>query len=457
MRAAVRLGLSLGLVAAISLLAYLGLCLPPAQASAQGGAEWPQIYLIQPMDGLDRPVHIGHANDGGARLFVVEQSGRIRIIKDGVLLSTPFLDISGRVSCCGERGLLSVAFPPGYASKGYFYVDYTDTAGDTVVARYHLTANPDVADPSSEEIVLTIDQPYSNHNGGQLAFGPDGYLYIGMGDGGSGGDPHNHAQNPNSLLGKLLRIDVETGNPLTYTIPATNPYTQTAGYRREIWALGLRNPWRFSFDRQTGDLYIADVGQSRREEVDFQPAAGAGGENYGWRILEGSLCYNPSSGCVPPVGYSAPVAEYDHSQGCSITGGMVYRGSLDQGMQGIYFYGDYCSGRIWGLKHDGTAWQTALLLDTDLAITTFGEDESGNLYVADYWNGRLYMLAETPPCPDFQSPPDVGIEDIQAIAGHWGLQTGDQGWDARFDRDRDGDVDVVDVARVAAAWGAGCN
>ena len=224
---------------------------------------------------------------------MVEQGGRIRIIRNGVLEATPFLDITGRVSCCSERGLLSVAFPPGYAAKGHFYVNYTNKAGNTVVARYRLTTNPDVADPGSEQVVLTVPQPYANHNGGQLAFGPnDGYLYIGMGDGGSGGDPENRAQNPAELLGKLLRINVETGNPNTYTIPASNPFTQTAGYRPEIWALGLRNPWRFAFDRLTHDLYIADVGQDAYEEVDFQPAASTGGENYGWRIMEGLHCYN---------------------------------------------------------------------------------------------------------------------------------------------------------------------
>ncbi len=391
------------------LLLWFGVLSGRSETVAQGGVIWPQISLTQEFSGLSQPVYITHAGDGSGRLFVVEQIGRIRLIKDGVLLSTPFLDIASRVGCCGERGLLSVAFPPGYASKGYFYVYYTNTSGNIVLARYFLkvnpdsTINPDVADPSTEQIVITIGHPtFANHNGGQLAFGPDdGYLYMGTGDGGGAGDTSGNAQNPNSLLGKILRIDVESGNPTrqnptTYTIPSTNPYTQIQGYRGEIWALGLRNPWRFSFDRQTHDLYIGDVGQDTEEEVDFQSASSTGGENYGWNILEGSLCFNPPSGCVPPSMYSPPVAEYNHgsndSIGCAVTGGFVYRGADYPDIQGIYFYGDYCTGRIWGLEFDGSAWQTTLLLDTPYTISTFGEDESGNLYIADYAKGRIYMV-----------------------------------------------------------------
>jgi len=362
---------------------------------AQGGTDWPELVLTPVVSGLQSPVHINHAGDGSGRLFVVEQPGRIRIIQGGALLSTPFLDISNRVSCCGERGLLSVAFPPDYASKGYFYVNYTQQAGDTVVARYAVSANPNVANASSEEVVLTVDQPYANHNGGQLAFGPaDGYLYIGMGDGGSAGDPQNRAQNPGELLGKLLHVDVESGTR-PYAIPATNPYTQTVGYRGEIWALGLRNPWRFSFDRQTMDLYIGDVGQNAWEEIDFQPANSHGGENYGWRIMEGNHCYN-SANCNQN-GLVLPIAEYDHTQGCSVTGGMVYRGQTYARMQGVYFYGDYCSGNIWGLRGEGSTWQSTLLLDTAYSITTFGEDESGNLYLADYVAGNIYLIGDAIP------------------------------------------------------------
>jgi len=308
-----------------------------------------------------------------------------------VLLSTAFLDITERVGCCGERGLLSVAFPPGYVDKGHFYVNYTDKSGRTVVARYHTTADPNVANPDGEEVVLTIAQPYSNHNGGQLAFGPDGYLYIGMGGGGAAGDPQNHAQNPDSLLGKMLRIDVESG-ALPYAVPRTKPYMQTAGYRAEIWALGLRNPWRFSFDRQTGDLCIGDVGQARWEEIDFQLASSSGGENCGWRIMEGAHCYGSTT--CSQTGLALPVAEYDHAQGCSVTGGVVYRGLSYPRMQYVYLYGDYCSGRLWGLRGNGSRRESTVLADTAYQITGFGEDEAGNVYLLDY-DGGLYLVADT--------------------------------------------------------------
>ncbi len=368
-----------------------------AQPIIQVSIPWPQITLTSQIDGLDRPVQITHAGDGTGRLFVVEQTGRIRIVKDGVLISTPFLDIHQRVSCCGERGLLSAAFPPDHASHGRFYVNYTNLSGDTVVARYRLTGDPDIADPGSEEIVLYIAQPFGNHNGGQLAFGPNnGYLYIGMGDGGGAGDPQERAQNPADLLGKLLRIEVEAGDPLTYTIPATNPYTQTAGYRGEIWALGLRNPWRFSFDRQTGDLYIGDVGQNLYEEVDYQPASSPGGENFGWDIMEGFHCYEPP--VCDPTGLTLPVVEYGHTEGnCSVTGGVVYRGPDGPPMQGVYLYADYCTGRIWGLRHEGTSWHTALLFDAPFRVTAIGEDEAGALWVAEYAGspaGAIHRVAQ---------------------------------------------------------------
>jgi glucose/arabinose dehydrogenase len=414
-----QLGLAMGLGVIGGLLLWFGASRPVA-VTAQGGVTWPNIAFAGHVGGFSQPLHITHAGDGSGRLFVVERAGRIRIVKNGQLVTMPFLNITSRVGDGdSEQGLLSVAFPPDYASKGYFYVDYTDNAGDTVIARYHITANPDLADPNSEEVILTIDQPYSNHNGGQLAFGPnDGYLYVGMGDGGSGGDPQNRAQNPASLLGKILRIDVEpsiptspppipgsntmylplifgggVGNSSVYTIPPSNPYTQTSGYRGEIWALGVRNPWRFSFDRQTGDLYIGDVGQGNYEEIDFQPASSGGGENYGWRIMEGLHCFNPQP--CNMVGLTLPKVEYTHSLGCSVTGGMVYRGQDYPGMQDIYFYGDYCSGRIWGLTFDGSAWQSSLLEDTSFNISSFGEDEAGNLYVVDY-GGDIYMIIEQP-------------------------------------------------------------
>ena len=357
-------------------------------------AGWPRISLSPVAGGFVQPVHLAHAGDGSGRIFVVEQAGRIRILDNGVALPSPFLDISSRVLCCGEQGLLSVAFPPGFNAKRYFYVDYTRTPdGATVIARYRVSiGDANVADPGSEEVVLTIPQPFANHNGGQLAFGPDGYLYIGMGDGGSAGDPLNNGQTPGVLLGKLLRIDVESG-AVPYGIPPTNPFLGMAGYRAEIWALGLRNPWRFSFDRLTGDLYIADVGQAAFEEVDVQPAGSAGGQNYGWNIMEGAVCFNGAA--CNPAGLTPPVTTYDHSQGCSITGGMVYRGTAFPGLQGTYFYGDFCSGRIWGLRNNGAGWESAVLLNPGippLSITTFGEDETGNIYAANYANGDILEM-----------------------------------------------------------------
>jgi len=362
---------------------------PPASPTV---VRWPQLALTPFVSGLRSPVQITHAGDGSERIFVVQQTGQIRIIQDGALHAEPFLDLADRVSCCGERGLLSVAFPPDYAARGHFYVDYTSRSGDTVVSRFGLTADPGVADPTSEEIILTIPQPYANHNGGQLAFGTnDGYLYIGMGDGGSAGDPDNRGQNPAELLGKLLRVDVAAGvSP--YAIPATNPFTQTAGYQGEIWALGLRNPWRFTFDRANGDLYIADVGQNEYEEVDHQPAASRGGENYGWRIMEGTHCYKASD--CDSVELILPVAEYDHSQGCSVTGGVVYRGSQFDRLAGTYLYGDYRSGRIWGLRQSGAGWANQLLLRTAFNISAFGEDEAGEIYATDYAGGKIYRIAD---------------------------------------------------------------
>lgn len=376
------------------------------------GATWPQIFLTPVQGGLSSPVHVAHAGDGSGRLFIVEQTGRIRIRKNGVLLNAPLLDISHRVGCCGERGLLSVAFPPDSPARPHFYVYYTDTAGDLAVARYRLTANPDIADPASEEVVLKIGHPaFPNHNGGQLAFGPDGYLYIGTGDGGGGGDPENHAQNTRSLLGKILRIDVESG-VATYAIPATNPYHGNAsGFRQEIWAIGLRNPWRFSFDRHTGDLYIGDVGQGAYEEIDVQRAASRGGENYGWRCREGRHGYASHGGECASRTLTDPVAEYTHDGHCSVTGGHVYRGRQYADLNGIYLYGDFCSGRIWGLKFENGTWTAHALLDSGLGISSFGEDEAGELYVADH-GGAIYRIGSS---SSASSSPASGVD----LAGSW--------------------------------------
>ncbi len=374
----------------------------PIVVSAQT-VGFPQLVTAPFVSGLAQPVHITHSGDGSARLFLVEQLGRIRIVRNGALLPEPFLDIRNRVSCCGERGLLSVAFPPSFATTGRFYVNYTDLSGNTVVARYRLTADPDRADPSSEEVILRVTQPFANHNGGQLAFGPDGFLYVGMGDGGSGGDPNNFAQNltplPGNqrLLGKLLRLDVEAG-AVPYAIPVTNPLI--GGARSEIWALGLRNPWRFSFDRLTGDLFIGDVGQNAFEEINFRPSASGGGENYGWRLMEGAHCFNPPAGCNDGS-LTLPVFEYSHAEGCSVTGGFVYRGRL-RGPEGIYLHGDFCTGRIRGLKNSGGLWQDTLLLDTAFGITTFGEDQDGELYVSDWTNGTVSRLRFVAPLPSAQ-------------------------------------------------------
>ncbi|HEV8268347.1 MAG TPA: PQQ-dependent sugar dehydrogenase, partial [Thermoanaerobaculia bacterium] len=365
-------------------------------SAAFGQPALPSVATVPRFTSLPSPTHVTNAGDGSGRLFVVLQGGRIRVVKGGSLLQAPFLDIAERVSCCGERGLLSVAFPTGYAAKKVFYVNYTNRNGDTTISRFRLTSNADVADPSSEEILLVIAQPFANHNGGQILFGPDGYLYVGMGDGGSAGDPMNNAQNPASLLGKVLRIDVESATK-PYGIPATNPFVGRPGYRAEIFSLGWRNPWRFSFDRATNDFYAADVGQNQYEEVDFAPAGDAGGENYGWRTMEGLHCFSPATGCST-AGLEPPVAEYSHSLGCSVTGGFVYRGPTYARLSGIYFYGDYCSGRIWGLKRSAGAWQNAELLKTSLGITSFGEDEAGEIYVADQ-NGNAVLGLVDPTGP----------------------------------------------------------
>ncbi len=354
----------------------------------------PQIVGKPVITGLTNPIAITNAGDGSARLFIALQNGRI-IIHDGTrVLSPPFLDIASLISSGGEQGLLGVAFHPNYAANGFFFVNYTNRLGNTVIARYSVSADPNIADPNSAVQLLTIAQPFSNHNGGQLQFGPDGYLYIGMGDGGSGGDPQNNAQNLTTLLGKILRIDVDRGLP--YAIPPDNPFRGTPGARNEIWSLGLRNPWQFSFDRLTGDLFIGDVGQRNWEEIDFQPANSSGGENYGWRLMEGNHCFNPLSGCNSG-GLTLPIIEYNHSVGCSITGGYRYRGTENQGLEGIYIYGDFCTGRIWGAIEDNSGgWMTTELLNTSFLISAFGEDENGEIYFAHYSDsdGAIFQIVE---------------------------------------------------------------
>lgn len=369
----------------ISVLLLLLLGCSPASGPGEG---WPQIGLQKVVDGLERPLYVTHAGDGSGRLYILEQPGRVRVLEDGRLLETPFLDLTDRVLSRGnEQGLLGLAFSPDFRESGIFYIHYTGRPdGRTVLSRFRLRdGDPRRGDAASEEVLLTVEQPYANHNGGALLFGPDGYLYLALGDGGSAGDPENRAQNLDSLLGKILRLDVSQPGP--YRIPPDNPFVGGQG-REEIWAYGLRNPWRISFDRATGDLYIADVGQNAIEEVNFQPAGSPGGENYGWRVWEGSRRY--AQGEAP--GAVFPVAEYTHAEGgCSITGGYVYRGQAIPALVGIYLYGDYCTGYIWGLKQQDGQWQTGRLLDTSLNITSFGEDEAGEVYVVDR-RGAIYRV-----------------------------------------------------------------
>ena len=364
---------------------------------AQGTLAAPPPITPQPfVSGLSAPVEIAHANDSSGRLFVVEQAGRIRIVRSGQLVATPFLDVSaangGPVRAGGEEGLLGLAFHPAYAANGRFYVFYTralagDPGNEIVVARYTRSGtNPDIADPASGSIVITIAHPqFTNHNGGKLAFGPDGYLYVAVGDGGGGGDPFNTGQNLSELRGKILRIDVDGGTP--YAIPPTNPFGN------EIWAYGLRNPWRFSFDRETGDLFIGDVGDGSWEEIDFEPRGSAGGRNYGWRVFEGTHCGNPSTGCslgnhVPPI------IEYGHnaSGGFSVTGGYRYRGGALPALRGFYVYGDFVSDRIWAAEPTGSGtWVTTEVASVP-NVSTFGEDENGELYAANLSAGTIVRL-----------------------------------------------------------------
>jgi glucose/arabinose dehydrogenase len=379
----------------IGLLLFVALAALPGPLLAA-----PQIELQLVASGLASPVAITHAGDGSGRLFITLKSGLIVVYDGNRVLPVPFLDIRPLVSTGGEQGLLSVAFHRNYRNNGLFFVNYTNTDGNTVIARYSVSGDPNAADPNSAASLLTIPQPFANHNGGQLQFGPDGYLYIGMGDGGSGGDPLDNAQNLGTLLGKMLRIDIDGGFP--YAIPGDNPFMGTAGARSEIWTLGLRNPWRFSFDRGTGDLFIGDVGQNSWEEVNYQAAGSPGGENYGWRLMEGNHCFNPPSNCNTGA-LTPPIIEYAHgtgnSLGCSITGGYRYRGTRNPALSGIYFYADLCTGLISGASQQVSGgWTTTGLLDTSLVISTFGEDEAGEIYVAHYSPsvGAIYRIVQVP-------------------------------------------------------------
>lgn len=340
--------------------------------------------------GLPKPTSIVSTGQAGdTRLFVLGQDGLIRIVNtDGTVVDQPFLDLTDTVLPGAETGLLGLAFSPHYDKDGFFYIDYVDKSLTTVIARYHVTSDPNKADKTSAQVVLTQKQPYPNHKGGALVFGADGYLYIAFGDGGSGGDPENRAQNLQTWLGKILRLDVAT---LPYKIPADNPFATQAGAKPEIWDYGLRNPWRISFDHKTQQLYIADVGQGDIEEINVE-AAKKGGNNYGWRCFEGTKDFK-LDGCKARDQYVFPVLDYDHSDGrCSITGGYVYRGDKYPGLDGKYFYGDYCGGQLYQLANQDNKWNATLIGKTPYKISTFGEDNAGELYVADYQTGSIYRL-----------------------------------------------------------------
>jgi len=354
------------------------------------------IGFEEVQSGFVMPVFVTHAGD--ARLFVVQQNGLIRVIKNGVTLATPFLNLTSLVQCCGEDGLLGLAFEPDYATTGRFYVYYTNKSGNQLIARYQVSSNPDIADPASAQIVMTIPHPdYGNHNGGWIAFGPDGNLYASVGDGGGGGDPFCAAQDPADWRGKILRLNVV--GQITYTIPPGNVFTDTQ--KPEVWAIGLRNPWRNSFDRQTGDLYIADVGQSAREEVNFAPAGSPAGLNFGWSQFEGNIPYSdgisnagpfdcPASGIAPTM----PIADYGRSMGTSVTGGYVYRGASYPWLNGIYFYADFNTGRLFAAwkPTPSAAFTSAFIRHTGHNVSSFGEDVNGELYLVSYSNGRIYRL-----------------------------------------------------------------
>ncbi|MDX1623945.1 MAG: PQQ-dependent sugar dehydrogenase [Gemmatimonadota bacterium] len=360
----------------------------PPSSNGQNGVE---VRLERIASGLDFPLYVTAPPDD-PRLFVVEKTGRILVRREGRILEAPFLDLSGLVSGGSEQGLLSLAFHPDYAANGRFFVNYTDRAGDTRVVEYGVSADPDRADPDPVRTVLAVEQPFSNHNGGLALFGPDGMLYVGMGDGGSAGDPRENGQDTSTLLGALLRLDVDGGDP--YAIPADNPLVEEPGARGEIWAWGLRNPWRFAFDRASGDLYIADVGQNEFEEVNAVAGAGRG-LNYGWDVMEATHCFEPDEGC-DRSGLTLPVVEYDHGEGCSVTGGFVYRGEAIPALRGTYFYSDFCSGFVRSFRLSGgeavdeRRWPG---LEPDGGrVGSFGVDAAGELYITTARGGVFEIV-----------------------------------------------------------------
>ena len=368
-----------------------------APSFAQTIPDSSQIRLVRVAGGFTRPLYVTHAGDGSGRLFVVEQAGRIWVVQDGRVLPEPFLNIGNwlpwEVHSTGftERGLLGLAFHPQYAENGFFFLHYNNDRGDTVLARFQVSAeNANRADPVSAQTILTALQPFANHQGGTVTFGPDGHLYLGLGDGGSAGDPWDHGQRPNTLLGTILRLDVGVERVADYTIPPDNPFVGSLNAAPEVWTYGWRNPWRFSFDRETGDLFIGDVGQNQWEEISFQPADSRGGENYGWNAFEGFAVYAGGLSFEETV---APIAVYPHRLGNSITGGYMYRGEAIPSLYGAYLFGDFGSGRIWTLQQTAAGnWLMNEFLLTTHAISSFGEDEAGELYLLDYVDGSLWKF-----------------------------------------------------------------
>ncbi len=380
-----------------------------------------KLTLTPVNDQISTPTSIVNAGDGSNRLFITERAGRIWILdQNRQRLATPFLDINTLVGAAnGEQGLLSVAFHPSYASNGRFFVNYTNLSGNTVVSQFTVSANPNVANAGSEQIFFTATQPATNHNGGQIVFGPDGMLYIGMGDGGGSGDPDNYAQTLSSPLGKLLRFNVNQGPPAV--APADNPFVGVADAFAGTWALGLRNPWRFTFDRSTNDLWIADVGQNAYEEINFSTAATSKGRNYGWRKMEGLHCYNPASNCYEPS-LTLPVMEYSHNNGCSITGGYRYRGSNIPSLEGVYLFADFCSLNLEaGVETSPGAFTRLPSRNIGGSISTFGEDEAGEIYYATYYDNRIFRI--DPPPPAAPVPAKIGVYSAQ----RWALDANGNG------------------------------
>ena len=382
---------------AVSFLALVAVAPRPVAESARADASTAEpvdLALVEVASDFSAPLLVTNAGDGTGRLFVAERGGLVYVVRDGRRRPRPFLDISERTLAGGEQGLLGLAFHPNYERNRRLYVNHTGRSGNTVIAGYRAeNKRPGRVDPASRRLILRIGQPFSNHNGGAMAFGPDGFLHIATGDGGGGGDPEGNGQRLDTLLGKILRIDVNrrSGNR-RYSTPPGNPFRGSEG-KPEIWAYGLRNPWRFSFDDGGGDIWIADVGQSSVEEVNRQPA-GAPGINYGWNVMEGADCY-PSGSACKPEGLTLPIATYGHGLGCSVTGGHVYRGNAFPDMAGLYFFGDFCTGRIWSVAADGPSPPTPVeMLDTSNSISSFGESEDRELYMTDL-SGTLYRLVDT--------------------------------------------------------------